>query len=188
MQQLWPVNERPQVMFNVSARHGHANMMRFLLDKHPQEQLSPSTIWLAAQEDHLEVLLLLLGCGQSDMPSELPADVSGRCLVALAKAGYRMDPWDKHRMSDLLSPWATLVGLVQWATRLGSDLQPGDLASAADQSSCDMLAPQGGNMLLILLARLPTDIAANIISQAVPTPAIADPSGSPCLVGLERLA
>lgn len=181
MQQIWPVDGEPQMMIDEAARHGHVDMLRFLLDKHPRE-LNHSTIFSAAQNDEPATLLVLLDSGSMSrtvlMVPHLPA-ASGRCLVALAKAGHRMDPRNKRRISTLLSPWATLVGLVRWASRLQqSDHQFGGLATSADQSSHELLTPAGGNMLLVQLAKLPTDIGARIISHAVPTPAIADPAGS----------
>lgn len=52
---------------------------------------------------------------------------------------------DKRRLSKALQPWATLVGLVRWANRVGPTPQPSGLASSPDQHSNVQLAPQGDN-------------------------------------------
>lgn len=55
LQQTWPVHQRAQLMFERAARGGHMDMLRYLLDKHPQEQLDEHVAYLAAEHDHPDV-------------------------------------------------------------------------------------------------------------------------------------
>lgn len=86
LQQIWPVDQQPQDMFKRAARGGHMGMLRFLLDKHPQEQLGEHLAYLAAKHDHLEILRFLMASDWAMIPKPL-AGANGRCLVALTEAG-----------------------------------------------------------------------------------------------------
>lgn len=38
LQQIWPVEERPQAMYQEAARHGHLDMLKWLIDQQPGEE------------------------------------------------------------------------------------------------------------------------------------------------------
>lgn len=53
-----------------------------------------------------------------------PEGIKGRCLVAMAKAGCPMSHYHKGRVSDLMRPWLTIMGLLRWARSLPSACEP----------------------------------------------------------------
>lgn len=87
--------------------------------------------------------------------------------MALAKAGYPMSRSNKQRIEEPMQPWFALIGLVQWANRKIPAPEACGMGLIPDACSPQHLTPQGGNMLLAQLARLPSELAEGIAYQAV---------------------
>ena len=171
LQQIWPVAERPQAMYQEVARHGHLDMLRWLVDQQPGDEPWAKTTYIAAKHDRLDMVQFLLARGPHMFVSN-PEGVKGRCLMAMAQAGCPMSYYHKGRVSDLMRPWLTIMGLLRWARGLQSAREPSCLAAVSDLSTSGQITAVGGNRLLAMMADLPKEIADKIVDQAVLSPAM----------------
>lgn len=166
---IWPVELSPQQVYEKVARHGHMHMLQWLLDEQLEEAPKERVAYLAAKHGHLGMLKLLLA-RQPDISIANLTGIEGQCLVFLAKTRgpvAALSAHHKQRVPAVLGPWLTMKGLLQWSRQLQSTLEPRSLATIAAQSSNGRFAPEGGNLLLAMMAHLPKELADKIIDQAV---------------------
>ncbi len=185
LQQLWPIQADFQKTLIKAAEYGQLEMLEWLLSQEPEihshlvEGAPEPLVWTeifmdlvhaAAAHGHLHVLDFLItfhppagsgyASGRSFKRIGQPRTVHGHCLLTLAKAGYGLHPTDTLLVPKLMCLKCSIVGLVQWASKI-------DLQAALASGDVHQQPSQGGNQLLAQMSRLPDELVARIAAQSI---------------------